>query len=445
MSVFLSLSKKISVALIVLLAAFSPALSASDEAQVNELQEERTASEHGFNASEVIIHHVLDDHVWHLWDHGGTIYLPVIVYSSEKGLETFSSHHLYDEHHNKVEHNGYKLDELGHIVLNGKSVLDLSITKNVAMLLINAALLVLVFMAVAKGYKKNLGKAPSGIQSFMEPVIVFVRDEIVKPNIGPRYEKYLPYLLTLFFFILFGNLLGLLPGAANLTGNIAVTMTLAIFTFLITNLSGNKNYWKHILWTPGVPLPLRIIILPVEIIGIFTKPFSLMIRLFAAMTAGHIVLLSLMCLTFIFHNWFVGAGSSVFVLFISLIELLVAGIQAYVFTLFSSLYIGLAVEAVRHPRRDLGLPIIGLVDRLVERLALAFAFESAQPHINGRVGLAAEAAADDHALGDLERDDLLFHDLDPFVDLAGPNLVLAQFVKGHLTRLLLAVSYRGSS
>jgi F-type H+-transporting ATPase subunit a len=138
--------------------------------------------------------------------------------------------------------------------------------------------------------------------------------------------------------------LGLLPGAANLTGNIAVTLVLALLTFLITNFSGNKNYWKHILWTPGVPLPLRLIILPVEVIGIFTKPFSLTIRLFAAITAGHIVLLSLIGLTFVFHSYFVGIGSSIFVLFISLIELLVAGIQAYVFTLFSSLYIGMAIE-----------------------------------------------------------------------------------------------------
>jgi F-type H+-transporting ATPase subunit a len=198
---------------------------------------------------------------------------------------------------------------------------------------------------VARGYRKNKGKAPKGIQSFMEPVILFVKDEIVKPNIGHKYERYLPYLLTLFFFILFGNLLGLLPGAGNLTGNIAVTMTLAVFTFLITNLSGNKNYWSHIFWTPGVPLPLRLIILPVEIIGIFTKPFALMIRLFAAVTAGHIVLLSLLCLAFIFHSWIVGAASSLLVVFISLIELLVAGIQAYVFTLFSALYIGMATEA----------------------------------------------------------------------------------------------------
>lgn len=302
------------------------------------------------NPSEMIIHHVMDDHVWHFWDgHFGTLPLPVIIYSSERGLDFFSSGNFYDEHHNLVEYQGYKLEH-GHITLaeSGASVVDLSITKNVAMLLITALIMAWVFSSVAREYKNRSGKAPTGLQSFMEPIIIFITDEVVKPNAGPRYEKYLPYLLTLFFFILFGNLLGLLPGAANLTGNIAVTMTLAVFTFIITNLSGNKNYWTHIFWTPGVPLPLRLIILPVEIIGIFTKPFSLMIRLFAAITAGHIVLLSLLFMTFIFHSYFVGIGASLFVLFISLIELLVAGIQAYVFTLFSALYIGLATEEHEH-------------------------------------------------------------------------------------------------
>jgi F-type H+-transporting ATPase subunit a len=170
----------------------------------------------------------------------------------------------------------------------------------------------------------------------------------VKPNIGHHYEKYLPYMLTLFFFILFGNLLGLLPGAANLTGNIAVTLTLATLTFIITNVKGNKGYWSHIFWTPGVPLPLRIVILPVEIIGIFTKPFALTVRLFVAITAGHIVLLSLICLAFIFQSYLVGFVSSLIVLFINLIELLVAGIQAYVFTLFSSLYIGMSTAEHEH-------------------------------------------------------------------------------------------------
>jgi F-type H+-transporting ATPase subunit a len=303
-----------------------------------------------FNASEVILHHVMDDHIWHLWDgHYGTIYLPVIVYSAERGLDIFSSANFYNDHHQVVAYNGYKLDH-NHIYLadSNKAVLDLSITKNVAMLLINATILLLVFMSVSNAYKKNRGLAPKGAQSFFEPIILFVRDEIVKPNIGPNYEKFLPYMLTLFFFILFGNLLGLLPGAGNLTGNIAVTFTLAILTFLITNISANKAYWSHIFWTPGVPLPLRLIILPVEIVGIFTKPLSLMVRLFVAITAGHIVLLSLICLAFIFRSYWVGIGSTVMVLFISLIELLVAGIQAYVFTLFSSLYIGMATADHGH-------------------------------------------------------------------------------------------------
>ncbi|HOO09863.1 MAG TPA: F0F1 ATP synthase subunit A [Cyclobacteriaceae bacterium] len=306
------------------------------------------AGEEGFNVSEVIIHHVLDDHVWHLFDgHYGTLYLPVIVYSGERGLEVFSSSNFYDEAHNLVTYKGYRIEH-GHIYLGDTAVLDFSITKNVAMLLLTAIVVLLVFGAAARGAKKNSGKAPRGIQSFLEPVILFVTEEIIKPNAGPKASRYTPYLLTLFFFILFGNLLGLLPGAGNLTGNIAVTMTLAVFTFLITNFSGNKGYWAHVFWTPGVPLVLRPILLLVEVIGLFTKPFALLIRLFAAITAGHIVLLSIISLTFIFQSWLVGFASTVLVVFISLIELVVAGIQAYVFTLFSSLYIGLATAENEH-------------------------------------------------------------------------------------------------
>jgi F-type H+-transporting ATPase subunit a len=348
MSVFSCILRRNSILSLLFVLLFS--VANAQEEPMPEFDKHQTENQKEFNASEVIIHHVLDDHIWHLFDgHYGTIYLPVIVYSSEKGLDVFSSHHFYDEHHNIVDYNGYKLEH-NHILLadTGKAVLDLSITKNVAMLLINATLLILVFLAVAKGYKKNQGKAPSGIQSFFEPIIIFVRDEVVKPNIGHHYEKFLPYLLTLFFFILFGNLLGLLPGAGNLTGNIAVTVTLAALTFIITNVSGNKGYWSHIFWTPGVPLPLRIVILPVEILGLFTKPISLTIRLFVAITAGHIVMLSLICLTFIFGSIWVGVGSSLILLFISLIELLVAGIQAYVFTLFTSLYIGMAIADHDH-------------------------------------------------------------------------------------------------
>jgi F-type H+-transporting ATPase subunit a len=309
-------------------------------------EEEKHGEE--MDMSEVIIHHVLDDHVWHFAD-GVVLHLPIIVYSAEKGLDVFSSNHFYGEHHDVVPYNGYELKH-NHIYIEGteKQVLDLSITKNVAMLLINAALLLIVFVSVANSYKKNAGKAPKGLQSFFEPVILFVRDEIVKPNIGPQYAKFLPYMLTLFFFILFGNLLGLLPGAGNLTGNIAVTMVLAVLTFIITNVKGNKDYWMHIFWTPGLPLPLRPIIMLVEVIGIFTRPISLMVRLFVAITAGHIVLLSLISLAFIFGSIWVGVGSSLIVLFINLIEILVAGIQAYVFTLFSSLYIGMAIAEHSH-------------------------------------------------------------------------------------------------
>jgi F-type H+-transporting ATPase subunit a len=343
MTAFSHKIRRFSILLTALFLSIFPAGSRAQEAHDAHAPE----PEKELNVSEVIIHHVLDDHVWHISDNL-VIHLPIIVYSKEKGLDIFSSANFY-EHHQIVPYKGYKLEH-NHIYLEetNKAVLDLSITKNVAMLLINAALLLVVFLSVATAYKRNQGRAPKGLQSFIEPVIVFVKDEIVKPNIGHHYEKYLPYMLTLFFFILFGNLLGLLPGAANLTGNIAVTMTLALLTFIITNVSGNKGYWKHIFWTPGVPLPLRLVILPVEIVGIFTRPFSLMIRLFVAITAGHIVLLSLICLAFIFNSYIVGGVSSLIVLFINLIEILVAGIQAYVFTLFSCVYVGMATAEEEH-------------------------------------------------------------------------------------------------
>jgi len=298
-----------------------------------------------FNPGDMIMHDIQDNHIWHFIDgHYGTLYLPIIVYSKEKGLEMFSSSNFYDDEHKIVDYNGYKLDHNHISIANSEAhVYDISITKNVAMLFINATIMILIFMAVAKGYKKNVGKAPTGIQSFFEPIIIYLRDEVIKPNIGSKYERYLPYLLSLFFFIWFGNLLGLMPGAANLTGNIAVTAVLAISTFLIVNFSGNKQYWGHIFKTPGVPLALLPIIVPVEIIGIFTKPISLLIRLFVAISAGHIVILSLLGLTFIFQSYAVGVGSTLIVIFINLIELLVATIQAYVFTMFSALYIGMAV------------------------------------------------------------------------------------------------------
>ena len=238
-----------------------------------------------------------------------------------------------------------------HITLeSGGHVLDLSITKNVLFLLFDALILILVFTAVARGYKKNQGRAPKGIQAFFEPIIIFVRDDIAKENIGKKYEKFMPYLLTVFFFIWFGNLLGLLPGAANMTGNISVTLTLAVLTLLFTLFSGRKTYWLHIVDPLGKSMPwlgkffMYLILWPVEIIGIFTKPFSLMIRLFANITAGHILILSIISLAFVFQSLAVGVVGALFATVMNMLELFVAVLQAYVFTLLSALYFGQAVE-----------------------------------------------------------------------------------------------------
>jgi F-type H+-transporting ATPase subunit a len=302
-----------------------------------------------------IMHHIKDSHEWHfatVGDSHVTLPLPVIVWSDDRGLEVFSSSNFIDPetHTFGREHEGYIIDEHDHLrpVDPERSVLDLSITKNVAMMFIVILVILWMMISTANNYKKRPNSAPKGIASFIEPVVLFVRDEIALPNIGPRYKKFMPYLLTLFFFIWIGNLLGLIPGAANLTGNIAVTFTLAVFTFLVVNLNGNKDYWKHVFATPGVPVPLLLVIVPVEIMGLFTKPFALMVRLFVAITAGHIVILAFIALVFIFESYAIGVVSTVMVIFINLIELLVATIQAYVFTLFTAMYIGAAVSEHHH-------------------------------------------------------------------------------------------------
>ena len=209
-------------------------------------------------------------------------------------------------------------------------------------------LLLLIFLSVAKAYKKRGNGTPKGLQAFIEPLIVFVKDEIAIPNIGEKkYKKYLPYLLTVFFFIWINNMIGLIPifpGSANLTGNIAVTFVLAIFTMLIINLNGNKNYWRHIFAMPGVPKVLLPILTPIELIGVMVKPFALMIRLFANMLAGHVIVLSLISLIFIFGTVWMSPISVAFVLFMDVLELFVAALQAYVFTILSALFIGLAVQ-----------------------------------------------------------------------------------------------------
>jgi F-type H+-transporting ATPase subunit a len=303
----------------------------------------------GFDPGSMINHHIKDSHSWEIY-HGLTVPLPIIVYTEGHGLKVFSSANFYDEAHNPRPYNGFEMDHDYITHESGAHVTDLSITKNVLFLFFNATALLLIFFVVARGYKKNAGRAPKGIQSFFEPIIVFIRDEVVKPNIGPKYERYLPYMLTLFFFIWFGNLLGLLPTAANMSGNIAITMTLAVFSLIITLASGRRTYWMHMLDPLGnsmgwmAKILLYIILVPIELVGILTKPFSLMVRLFANITAGHIIILSIISLTFIAESIGIGIVASLFASVMYFLELFVAILQAYIFTLLSSMYFGQAVE-----------------------------------------------------------------------------------------------------
>jgi F-type H+-transporting ATPase subunit a len=303
-----------------------------------------------------IMHHIKDSHEWHFFNVGHThitLPLPVITYSSDRGLEFFTSSDFQNHETHKFgkefAHEGIYIDDHDHLGrVDGGSIIDFSITKNVAMLFLVIAFVLYFSLAAAGHYKKHGAVAPKGAASFVEPIVIFVRDEIALKAIGPKHMKFVPYLLTLFFFIWTGNLLGLMPGAANLTGNIAVTFTLAMITFVIVNVNGNKDYWKHVFATPGVPAALLPIIVVVEFIGLFTKPFALMVRLFVAITAGHIVILAFIALVFIFESYSIGVLSTVMVTFINVIELLVATIQAYVFTLFSAMYIGGAVAEHHH-------------------------------------------------------------------------------------------------
>ncbi len=308
------------------------------------------------NIGDLIINHITDSHYWEFW-HGATIYLPVIIYSEAEGFKIFSSSRpFFDDHLQPVPYQGYLVEDGKiHHVDGEANVYDFSITKNVAQIFISVILLIWVFASVAKRYK-NPNQAPKGIQAFFEPIIVFIKEDIAIPNIGPhKYKRFMPYLLTLFFFIWFNNILGLMPGAANVTGNIAVTGVLALLTFIITQFNGNKHYWNHVFNTPGVPWWLKygIPIMPiVEFIGLFTKPFSLMIRLFANITAGHIIILSLFSLIFIFESIFISPISVAFSIFMNFLELFVALLQAYIFTLLSAMYFGGAVEEVHHHEED---------------------------------------------------------------------------------------------
>jgi F-type H+-transporting ATPase subunit a len=313
-----------------------------------------------FDPSAYILDHIADSHEWHLWTTAGgrhvAIPLPVILWSPEKGLSLFSSARLAHGH----SHENYMIAQEGELkgkivmvddqgaVIEGKLPLDLSVTKNIAAMMVASLILIWLFVSMARSYARQGVAAPGGLQGFLEPVVLFVRDDIALPNIGEhKYEKFMPYLLTVFFFILINNLMGLIPivpGGANVTGNIAVTLVLALFTFFITQINGTPAYWGHIFNTPGVPFWLKPIMIAVEVIGMISKPFALMIRLFANITAGHIIVLSLVSLIFIFKSLLVAPVSIIFVLFMDCLELLVAFLQAYVFTLLSALFIGLAVQ-----------------------------------------------------------------------------------------------------
>ena len=309
--------------------------------------------------AKVIMEHIQDSHEFHFFtlkkadgsEFHATIPLPIILYSKERGLSVFSSSKF---HHGHEAYNGYKMEhDKIHAEDPNVHVYDFSITKNVMQMFIALTLLVVVMLNIAAKYKKGQGvtSAPKGWQNAIEPVITLVRDEVAKPNLGSKYKKYLPYLLTVFFFILINNLFGLLPGSANVTGNIAFTVVLGVISFFVILFSTNKHFWGHIFWFPGVPTPIRIfIMLPVELLGVFTKPFALIVRLFANMVAGHIIILSFITLIFIFGemNGIAGWGFSPlsigFAVFIYLIEIMVAFIQAFIFTNLTAVFIGQAFE-----------------------------------------------------------------------------------------------------
>ncbi len=343
--------------------------------QINTLSANEEATNKKFNAGQTIIEHVADGHCIHFFNTESmhvVLYLPCIVYGP-KGVDIFMSSNLYDHHghpqsytagsgvtyHLQVDEKGANKEKIMYLDDSGNEVaaLDFSITKNVLGLFIGILILTIIFIKIGKRYKQNALVAPKGTQSFFEPLVLFIRDEVARPAIPHKADYFLPFLLTLFFFILFLNLLGLIPfiGGFNVTGNIAVTMVLALLVFIITCVKAKGPYWMHIIAPPGIPMWLMPIMIPVEIIGLISKPFVLMLRLFANVTAGHIIILAFVSLIFIFNEKFgVGgaAGASVisvaFSIFMNLLELLVAFLQAYVFTLLAALYFGSAIEEAHH-------------------------------------------------------------------------------------------------
>jgi F-type H+-transporting ATPase subunit a len=347
---------------------FNTFLNATEPEKVE--HSEGKKEKEAFNPGDFIFDHIKDTYEWHIitWKgHHVSIPLPVIVYSKQSGLNVFSSskfHHGHESYNNfSIAHEGKYKGKVVEQLENGNVVrpIDISITKNILSLFIGVTIMLLLFISIANSYKRAPNKAPKGVQAFVEPLILFVRDDIAKPAIGEhKYEKYMPFLLTVFFFIWVNNMLGLIPifpGGANLTGNISITLVLALITFVITSVSGTKDYWMHIINMPGVPvwLKLPVPLMPfIEIMGVFLKPFVLMIRLFANITAGHLIILGFISLIFIFGNMSPAGGYGIsilsigFSIFMMFIELLVAFIQAYVFTLLSAMYFGMALEKAHH-------------------------------------------------------------------------------------------------
>ena len=352
---------KISGVFLIVLLIFCPLKAADDKSHQTGSTNENSHSDE-FDASRFIMDHIKDSHEWHLWTdshgHHVSVYLPVILYSKTSGLNLFFSGKLAHGH----EYKGFKkMDEgdyAGKIVeINDRGEisgipLDFSFTKNVAGMIVAVIVMLIVFIKMGNMYKNDPDHIPKGFFGFLEILIIFIRDQVARPNIGEKkYLRHMPYLLTVFFFILINNIFGLIPFfpfGANVTGNIAVTMVLALFTFVITTISGTKDYWKHIIAAPGVPIWLAPLIVPIEIAGMFIRPFALMIRLFANITAGHIIVISLVCLIFIFKSLAVAPITIMLVLFMDFLEFLVAFLQAYVFTLLSALFIGLAAKEHQH-------------------------------------------------------------------------------------------------
>ncbi len=337
--------------LAVALLLFAPVPAAATETDASETEQ--------FDLNHYIFGHIGDAYEWHITTVNGhhiSIPLPCIVIDG--GLHVFSSR--------KMQENGYTLNENGKIVnaATGKRPIDISITKNVLSLMMSSVLLLVLILWTASWYRKHdaMKEAPRGFPGLMEMLITMVTDDIIKEGVGKDWQKYAPYLLTAFFFIFLNNLLGIVPffpGGANLTGNIAVTLFLAVCTFLAVNLFGNKHYYKDIFWPEvptwlKVPLPLMPLI---EIIGMFTKPFSLMVRLFANILAGHIMLLGVVAVVFITAklgpaiNGSMSVIAVLFGVFMDILELLVAFIQAYVFTMLSSVFIGLSRQEPEHETR----------------------------------------------------------------------------------------------